>query len=148
MIEIAAARPAPGTDEILTPDALAFLADLQAAFGPRREALLGARRDRQAEIDAGADLDFDPATADVRAGDWTVPRAPADLDGPARRDHRTGRAEDDDQRPELRAPGCSWPTSRTRSAPAGRTSSAARPRSAPPSGASSRSTARRARRTA
>src|SRR6478735_7417366 len=79
VIEIAATRPAPGTDVILTPEALAFLADLQAGFGPRREALLAARRDRQAAIDAGADLDFDPATAEVRASDWTVPPAPAAL---------------------------------------------------------------------
>ncbi len=78
MIEIA--RSAPGTEEILTPDALAFLADLQAAFGTRRESLLQGRRDRQAAIDGGADLEFDPATADLRAADWTVPVAPADLD--------------------------------------------------------------------
>jgi malate synthase len=79
------------TDEILTPDALAFLADLQARFGPRREALLQARRDRQAEIDAGGDLDFDPSTADLRSADWTVPPAPADLDD--RRVEITGPAE-------------------------------------------------------
>src|SRR5258706_2362795 len=80
MIEIA--RSAPGTEEILTPDALAFLADLQAAFGTRRESLLQGRRDRQAAIDGRADLEFDPATADLRAADWTVPVAPADLDDP------------------------------------------------------------------
>ena len=90
MIEIVGAA-APGGDQILTPDALAFLADLQATFGPRREALLQARRDRQVAIDAGADLDFDPATADLRAADWTVPTAPADLDD--RRVEITGPAE-------------------------------------------------------
>ena len=78
-------------DQILTPDALAFLADLQATFGPRRAALLGARRDRQAAIDAGADLDFDPSTADLRAADWTVPPAPAALAD--RRVEITGPAE-------------------------------------------------------
>ena len=90
MIEV---RPstAPGADEILAPDALAFLADLQSTFGPRREALLGARRDRQAPIDAGAELDFDPATADLRAADWTVPPAPAALAD--RRVEITGPAE-------------------------------------------------------
>ena len=90
MIEIAGARVV-GVGEILTPEALAFLADLQATFGPRREALLQARRDRQAAIDGGADLDFDPATADLRAKDWTVPPAPADLDD--RRVEITGPAE-------------------------------------------------------
>src|SRR5215207_9759829 len=90
MIEISG--PAvPETDEILTPDALAFLADLQATFGLRREALLQTRRDRQAAIDGGADLDFDPATAELRAADWTVPPAPADLDD--RRVEITGPAE-------------------------------------------------------
>ena len=90
MIEVR--RPfVPGTDEILTPDALAFLADLQATFGPRREAPLQVRRDRQAAIDAGADLDFDPASAELRAADWTVPPAPADLDD--RRVEITGPAE-------------------------------------------------------
>ena len=79
MIEISGSA-VPGTDDILTPDALAFLSDLQATFGVRREALLQGRRDRQSAIDEGADLDFDPATADLRAADWTVPAAPADLD--------------------------------------------------------------------
>jgi len=90
MIEIAG-PPVPGVDEILTPDALAFLADLQGTFGPRRDALLQARRDRQAAIDDGADLDFDPATADLRAAAWTVPPAPADFDD--RRVEITGPAE-------------------------------------------------------
>ncbi len=90
MIEVTGAG-VPGIDDILTPDALVFLADLQATFGPRREALLQARRDRQAAIDDGADLDFDPATADVRDDDWTVRPAPADLDD--RRVEITGPAE-------------------------------------------------------
>ena len=81
----------PGVDDILTPDALAFLADLQATFGGRREGLLQARRDRQAEIDAGGDLDFDPATAELRAAEWAVPPAPADFDD--RRVEITGPAE-------------------------------------------------------
>jgi malate synthase len=90
MIEIAG--PAvPGVDAILTPDALVVLADLQATFGPRREALLQVRRDRQAAIDGGAELDFDPSTADLRAADWLVPTAPADLDD--RRVEITGPAE-------------------------------------------------------
>jgi malate synthase len=90
MIEIVGTA-APGVDEVLTPEALAFLADLQATFGPRREGILVARRDRQAAIDGGADLDFDPVTADLRAADWTVPLAPADLDD--RRVEITGPAE-------------------------------------------------------
>src|SRR5690349_8965769 len=90
MIEVTG-RAAAGSDEVLAPDALAFLADLQATFGSRREALLHARRDRQAAIDDGADLDFDPATAELRDADWTVPAAPADWDD--RRVEITGPAE-------------------------------------------------------
>jgi malate synthase len=83
--------PVRGVDEILTGDALAFLADLQSMFGPRREALLQVRRDRQAAIDAGAGLDFDSASADLRAADWTVSPTPADLED--RRVEITGPAE-------------------------------------------------------
>jgi malate synthase len=89
---IEVASPAvPGAEHILTPGALAFLADLHERFGARREALLQARRDRQAAIDGGLELDFDPATADLRDTDWSVPPAPADLDD--RRVEITGPAE-------------------------------------------------------
>ena len=43
--------------------------------------------------------------------------------GPPRRDHRAGRPQDDDQRAELRARGCSWRTSRTPTRRPGRTCS-------------------------
>jgi malate synthase len=66
-------------DVVLGDDALAFVAALHDAFGRRRQALLAARRDRQAAIEAGADLGFDAATAELRAADWRVPVAPADL---------------------------------------------------------------------
>ena len=52
--------PVERGEEILTPAALAFLADLQARFGPRRDELLGLRRDRRAEIAATGTLDFLP----------------------------------------------------------------------------------------
>jgi malate synthase len=53
-------------DEVLTPEALEFLAMLQREFGGRRAELLAARRQRQAAIDAGGSLDFLPETAAVR----------------------------------------------------------------------------------
>ncbi len=81
----------PGADAILTSDALAFLADLQTRFESRRQALLAARRDRQSAVDAGADLEFDPATAALRSAGWTVPPAPADWND--RRVEITGPAE-------------------------------------------------------
>jgi malate synthase len=83
--------PVDGAERVLTPAALAFVAQLQRRFGPARERLLAARRDRQAAIDAGARLDFRPDTAEVRVADWQVPPAPADLDD--RRVEITGPAE-------------------------------------------------------
>jgi malate synthase len=66
-------------DEILTPQALAFLADLQEAFGPRRDELLVRRADRRTEIASTGRLDFLPATKQIREDAWTVASAPADL---------------------------------------------------------------------
>ena len=83
--------PVPGSDRVLTAEALAFVADLERRFGPTRERLLAARRDRQAAIDAGATLDFRADTASIRAADWRVPAAPPDLDD--RRVEITGPAE-------------------------------------------------------
>jgi malate synthase len=64
-------------DEILTPEAMEFLALLHRTFNGERLLLLDRRAERQAELDAGATFDFLPETADVREGDWTVaPPAP------------------------------------------------------------------------
>ncbi|MDP9861331.1 MULTISPECIES: malate synthase A [Streptosporangium] len=64
-------------DEILTPEALAFLAALQREFGARRLELLEARQVRQAELSAGGTLDFLPETRHVRESEWRVaPPAP------------------------------------------------------------------------
>src|SRR3954447_21433307 len=85
-------RPSvPGADRILTPDALAFVADLQRRFEPLRLELLHRRKERQAELDAGVRPDFLPATQAVRDADWTVAPAPTDLDD--RRVEITGPAE-------------------------------------------------------
>jgi malate synthase len=65
--------------EILTPEALDFLAGLHRRFDARRRDLLAARMDRQARFDAGESPDFLAETADVRAGDWRVAPIPADL---------------------------------------------------------------------
>ena len=65
--------------EILSEEAVAFVADLNRRFRPRRNELLAARAARRAEIAGGDSLGFLAETADVRAGDWTVPAAPADL---------------------------------------------------------------------
>jgi malate synthase len=65
--------------ELLTPDALAFVASLQREFGPRRAELLAARAERQARIAAGELPDFLPETQAVRDGDWKVAPAPGPL---------------------------------------------------------------------
>ncbi|WP_263408149.1 malate synthase A [Terriglobus tenax] len=65
--------------EILTPEALAFLVELQRAFNPRRKELLAARVARQARIDSGEKPDFLPETAHIRAGDWRCAPIPADI---------------------------------------------------------------------
>ncbi|ONH24377.1 malate synthase A [Pseudofrankia asymbiotica] len=63
--------------EVLGDEAVAFVAGLQRAFGPRRQELLHRRAQRRAVIAAGGTLDFLPETAEVRAGDWRVaPPAP------------------------------------------------------------------------
>jgi malate synthase len=69
----------PAFAEILTPEALAFVAGLEAAFGQRRRDLLTRREERQAEIDAGDFPDFLPETADIRSSEWTVAPIPDDL---------------------------------------------------------------------
>ncbi len=70
---------APEFAEILSPDALGFVAGLERAFRGRREELLKARADRQAEIDAGKMPDFLPDTEHIRRGAWTVAPVPGDL---------------------------------------------------------------------
>ncbi|MFY9580874.1 MAG: malate synthase A [Gaiellaceae bacterium] len=65
---------------ILTPEALAFVSDLQREFNPIRLELLAARADRQERIAAGELPDFLPATRAVREDpDWRVAPAPRDL---------------------------------------------------------------------
>ncbi|HEY0107811.1 MAG TPA: malate synthase A [Rhizomicrobium sp.] len=70
---------APGFEAILTPDALAFIADLERHFGARRIALLEARRMRQTAFDAGDLPDFLPETRAIREGQWQVAPIPKDL---------------------------------------------------------------------
>lgn len=62
----------PRYDEILTPEALSFLADLHRAFDARRRDLLDRRKRREAELAAGALFDFLPETRDIRESDWRV----------------------------------------------------------------------------
>ena len=65
------ARVTPEYAEILTPQAMAFVAKLSRAFGGRRNELLERRAARQAEFDAGKLPDFLPETRAVREASWT-----------------------------------------------------------------------------
>ena len=65
--------------EVLTPDALDFVAGLHRRFDGRRRELLAARDERQARFDAGERPDFAPETADIRDGGWSIAAIPEDL---------------------------------------------------------------------
>jgi malate synthase len=69
----------PEYSAILTPEALAFVADLAQTFTPRVRQLLAARHERQKRFDAGEKPGFLKETAAVRSGDWTVAPLPKDL---------------------------------------------------------------------
>jgi malate synthase len=72
-------RITPEYAEILTPEALAFTARLQRAFGGRRSELLSRRAARQLEFDAGKLPDFLPETKAIRDADWTCASVLPDL---------------------------------------------------------------------
>src|SRR5579884_427990 len=69
----------PEFAEILSPDALRFVATLVRAFRDRREELLQRRARRQAELDAGNLPDFLPETEHIRNSEWTIAPVPPDL---------------------------------------------------------------------
>jgi malate synthase len=66
-------------EEVLTPEALEFVAGLHREFGPTRQQLLSRRAERRAELDAGGTLDFLEETREIRESDWSVAPAPKDL---------------------------------------------------------------------
>ncbi|HKU03581.1 MAG TPA: malate synthase A [Arthrobacter sp.] len=72
------AQPICRQDEVLTPDALSFIAKLHRATAERRQELLQARRTRRADIAAGADPRFLRETEHIRNDpSWRVaPPAP------------------------------------------------------------------------
>ncbi len=73
-VDVRSPRSLPdGAGEILTRDALEFVARLARAFAPMIEERLAARRTR------GADFGFLEETVSVRNGDWRVAALPEDL---------------------------------------------------------------------
>src|SRR6202049_2941984 len=93
----------PAYSEILTPEAMRFLANLARRFEGTRQERLAARVKRQAELDAGALPDFLSETADIRAKEWTVAPIPADLED--RRVEITGPVE---RKMIINARKCGW----------------------------------------
>jgi malate synthase len=73
------AKPGGRQAEILSAEALTFLADLHRRFNRRRLELLVRRMGRQEDFDAGKLPDFLPDTKTIREGDWKVAPIPADL---------------------------------------------------------------------
>lgn len=69
----------PRFDEILTTEALAFVADLHRRFNETRKRLLALRAERQKRFDAGETPDFLAETRHIREGDWNVAPIPAEL---------------------------------------------------------------------
>ena len=65
--------------EILSPEALSFVAKLHRKFESRRQELLAARAARQKEFDQGKLPDFLPQTKSVRESDWVVAPQPKDM---------------------------------------------------------------------
>jgi malate synthase len=65
--------------EILTPEAVAFLADLQRTFNERRKVLLAARHERQKRLNAGERPGFLEETREIREAAWTVAPLPPDI---------------------------------------------------------------------
>ena len=73
-------RPAPsGAEDVLSMDALDFVAGLERRFGDRRRAILDRRAERRSRLVAGEPLGFLPETAEIRSGSWTIGPVPDDL---------------------------------------------------------------------
>src|SRR5438132_14082152 len=69
----------PEFAEVLTHDALVFVAKLQREFGARRDQALQRRNDRQRQFDAGEMPDFLAETKRIRESDWACAPIPKDL---------------------------------------------------------------------
>jgi len=78
-IQISAPVTEAFASRVLTPDALALVAQLHRKYEGRRQELLAARAARAKRLDAGERPNFLAETAEVRAGDWKIAPLPADL---------------------------------------------------------------------
>jgi malate synthase len=88
---VAVTSDAEHLDDVLTADALDFVAQLHRSFNPERLRLLQDRARRQERLEAGETPDFIPNPIESRDLDWRVAAAPPDFDN--RRVEITGPAE-------------------------------------------------------
>jgi malate synthase len=72
-------RISPEFQEILSQEALEFVANLSRAFRERRNELLQRRYERQARIDEGEMPSFLKETHKIRSSNWRIASVPADL---------------------------------------------------------------------
>ena len=70
---------APEFSDILTPEALHFVAGLERRFGAERKRLIAARSKFQQRLDSGEKPRVLAETSDIRAGDWKIAAVPRDL---------------------------------------------------------------------
>jgi len=77
-VEVSPAATGPSA-EILTAEALEFLADLHRRFNPTRLDLVRRRAERQARVDRGRALDFSKETRRIREDSWSIAPVPVDL---------------------------------------------------------------------
>jgi malate synthase len=78
-LELTDPRPIERAEEILTPEALAFVESLHTRFAARRDELLAARGAKRERAAKARGLDFLPETEGVRNSDWSVAPAPQAL---------------------------------------------------------------------
>ena len=78
-LELTDPVPIERAEEILTPEALAFVESLHTRFAARRDELLAARGAKRERAAKARRLDFLPETEGVRNGDWRVAPAPPPL---------------------------------------------------------------------
>src|ERR687893_217772 len=90
--------------EILTPEAVAFVAMLAREYSGRVDELLAKRAERQERINAGEMPDFLPETREVREGDWKIAPIPDAL-----QDRRGGITRPPDREKLIKAPQCGAP---------------------------------------
>ena len=69
----------PSYEQVLTPEAIAFVAGLERKFGPEQRRLLARRAEIQHRLDAGWKPDFPAETKAIRDGDWRVAPIPRDI---------------------------------------------------------------------